>query len=95
MHIFTWTTLIWNIVQTQTDLLAIHAEQLLCYDIDLKKTAAYIQQIREQNKEHMNDIQNIENQNYKIEDLVLLYNNHYKNNNTTNCKLEFWWLKLY
>ena len=43
----------------------------------------------------MNDIWNIEDQNYKIEDLVLLYNNHYKNDNTADCKLKFWWLKLY
>ena len=95
MHISTWTTFIWNIIQTQTDLLAIHAEQLLCCDIDLKETAAHIQWTRKQGKEYMNNIQNIENQNYKIEDLVLLYNSHYKNNNTADCKLKFWWLKLY
>ena len=43
----------------------------------------------------MNNIQNIENQNYKIENLVLLYNSHYKNDNTADYKLKFWWLELY
>ena len=95
MCIFTWTTLIWNIIQTQADLLAIHMKQLSHHDIDLKETAAHIQWIKKQNKEHMNDIWNTENQNYKIEDLVLLYNSHYKNNNTTDHKLKFWWLELY
>ena len=61
----------------------------MLYDIDLKETAAHIQQIRKQSKKHINDIQNTEDQNYKIEDLVLLYNSHYKNNNTTDCKLKF------
>ena len=39
----TWTTLTWNTVQTRADLLAIHAEQLLHCDIDLKEAAAHIQ----------------------------------------------------
>ena len=94
-HISTWTILIWNIVQTQTDLLAIHVEQLLHYDIDLKETATYIQWIKKQSKEHINDIWNTEDQNYKVEDLVLLYNSYYKNNNTADHKLKFWWLELY
>ena len=70
-------------------------KQLLCYDIDLKETATYIQQIKKQSKEHINNIWNIKNQNYKIENLILLYNNHYKNNNTADYKLKFWWLELY
>ena len=70
-------------------------KQLLCCNINLKETAAHIQQIKEQNKEYINDIQNTENQNYKIEDLILLYNNHYKNDNIADCKLKFWWLELY
>ena len=61
MCIFTWTTFIWNIIQTQTDLLTICVKQLLCCDINLKKTAACIQWIRKQSKEHMNDIWNVEN----------------------------------
>jgi len=35
------------------------------------------------------------NQDYKVEDMVLLYNSRYKNNNTAVQKLEFWWLKPY
>ena len=65
-------------------------KQLLCHNIDLKETAVHIQQIKEQSKKYINNIQNIKNQNYKIEDLVLLYNSHYKNNNTADYKLKFW-----
>jgi hypothetical protein len=34
------------------------------------------------------------NEDYKVEDMVLLYNSQYKNNNTAVWKLEFWWLRV-
>jgi len=43
----------------------------------------------------MNESQNMKNQNYIIKDLMLLYNNRYKNDNTTKWKLKFWWLDSY
>ncbi len=47
------------------------------------------------NKEHMNGARYAVNWDYKIEDMVLLYNSQYKNNNTAVWKLEFWWLESY
>jgi hypothetical protein len=41
-------------------------------------------------KEHMNDVRDAIDWDYKIEDMVLLYNNRYKNDNTAAWKLEFW-----
>ncbi len=35
------------------------------------------------------------NWDYKIEDIILLYNSWYKNDNTAVWKLEFWWLEPY
>jgi len=37
----------------------------------------------------------VKNQSYIIKDLVLLYNSKYKNNNTAEWKLKFWWLDFY
>jgi hypothetical protein len=46
-------------------------------------------------KEHMNSAKHAVNWDYKIEDMILLYNSQYKNNNTAVQKLEFWWLRSY
>jgi hypothetical protein len=46
-------------------------------------------------KEHMNSARHAVNWDYKVEDMVLLYNSRYKNNNTAVQKLEFWWLEPY
>ncbi len=43
----------------------------------------------------MNSARHAVNWDYKVEDMILLYNSQYKNNNTTVQKLEFWWLKSY
>jgi len=43
----------------------------------------------------MNRFWNTKNQSYMIEDLVLFYKCRYKNNNTTEWKLKFWWLDSY
>ena len=43
----------------------------------------------------MNKFWNMKNQDYIIEDLVLLYNSRYKNDNTAEWKLKFWWLDSY
>jgi len=42
-HISTWSTLVWKKVRMHSDLLTIQAEQLLCHDINLEETAAWIQ----------------------------------------------------
>ena len=73
----------------------IWAEQLLCQDIDLEETAVHIEWIRQQDKNWINSAQNVKNQSYKIEDLVLLYNSQYKKDNTADWKLNYWWLDLY
>jgi len=93
--ISTWSTLTWKKVRTHSNLLMIWAEQLLCHDMNLKETAAWIQQMHQSNKEYMNSARHAVNWDYKIEDMVLLYNSQYKNNNTAAQKLEFWWLRLY
>jgi hypothetical protein len=38
--------------------------------------------MRQSNKEHMNSAKHAVNEDYKVEDMVLLYNSQYKNNNT-------------
>ncbi len=43
----------------------------------------------------MNSAKHAVNWDYKIEDMILLYNSQYKNNNTAVQKLEFWWLRSY
>jgi len=43
----------------------------------------------------MNSARHAVNWDYKIEDMVLLYNSRYKNDNTAARKLEFWWLRPY
>ena len=43
----------------------------------------------------MNSARHAVNWDYKVEDMVLLYNSRYKNNNTAAQKLEFWWLGPY
>ncbi len=43
-RISTWSTLAWKKVRMCSDLLMIWAEQLLCHDMNLEKTAAQIQQ---------------------------------------------------
>ena len=48
--VFTRSTLNWKGIRTQADLLIIWAEQLLCQDIDLEKTTAHIEWIRQQDK---------------------------------------------
>ncbi len=73
----------------------IQAEQLLHHDVNLEETAAQIQWMRQSNKEHMNSARHAVNWDYKVEDIVLLYNSRYKNNNTAVQKLEFWWLRPY
>jgi len=73
----------------------IWAEQLLCHDINLEETAAWIQWTCKSNKEHMNSARHAVNWDYKVEDMVLLYNSWYKNDNTAVQKLEFWWLGSY
>jgi hypothetical protein len=92
-RISTWSTLIWKKVRTCSDLLMIQAEQLLHCDMNLEETAAQIQWMRQSSKEHMNSARHAVNQDYKVEDMVLLYNSQYKNNNTAVQKLEFWWLR--
>jgi len=72
-----------------SDLLMIQAEQLLHHDMNLEETAAQIQQMCSSSKEHMNSARHAVNQDYKVEDMVLLYNSQYKNNNTAVQKLEF------
>ncbi len=57
--------------------------------MNLEETAAQIQQTRQSGKEHMNGARHAVNQDYKVEDMVLLYNSQYKNNNTAVQKLEF------
>ncbi len=93
--ISTWSTLIWKKVRMCSNLLMSWAEQLLCHDMNLKKTAAQIQQTCWSDKEHMNDARHAVNWDYKVEDMILLYNSRYKNNNTAVQKLEFWWLESY
>ncbi len=51
--------------------------------------------MRQSSKEHMNSARHAVNWDYKVEDMVLLYNSRYKNNNTAVWKLEFWWLRPY
>ncbi len=51
--------------------------------------------MRQSGKEHMNSARHAVNWDYKVEDMILLYNSRYKNNNTAVQKLEFWWLRLY
>jgi len=41
------------------------------------------------NKEYMNGARHAVNQDYKVEDMVLLYNSQYKDDNTAAQKLEF------
>jgi hypothetical protein len=94
-HISTWSTLTWKKVRTHSDLLTIWAEQLLCCNMNLKETAAQIQWMCQSSKEHMNSAKHAVNWDYKVEDMVLLYNSRYKNNNTAVWKLEFWWLESY
>ncbi len=94
-RISTWSTLIWKKVRTCSDLLMIWAEQLLCHDMNLEETAAWIRQTHQSSKEHMNGARHAVNWDYKVEDMVLLYNSRYKDNNTAAQKLEFWWLRLY
>ncbi len=94
-HILTWSTLIWKKVRMHSDLLMIWAEQLLHHDMNFEKTAAQIQQTCQSSKEHMNDARHAVNWDYRVEDMVLLYNSWYKNNNTAVQKLKFWWLKSY
>jgi len=94
-RISTWSTLIWKKVRTCSDLLMIQAEQLLCCDMNLEETAAQIQWTHQSSKEYMNSVKHAVNWDYKVEDMVLLYNSQYKNNNTAVQKLEFWWLRLY
>jgi len=72
-----------------SDLLMIQAEQLLHCDMNLEETAAQIQQMRKSSKEHMNGARHAVNQDYKVEDMVLLYNSQYKDDNTAAQKLEF------
>ncbi len=43
----------------------------------------------------MNSARHAVNWDYKVEDMVSLYNSQYKNNNTAVQKLEFWWLEPY
>ncbi len=43
----------------------------------------------------MNSARHAVNWDYKVEDMVLLYNSRYKNDNTAAQKLKFWWLRLY
>ena len=43
----------------------------------------------------MNSARHAVNRDYKVEDMVLLYNSRYKNDNTAAQKLEFWWLGPY
>ncbi len=94
-HISTWSTLTWKKVRTHSDLLIIWAEQLLHHDMNLEEAAAWIQWMCQSSKEHMNSARHAVNQDYKIEDMILLYNSQYKDNNTAAQKLEFWWLRLY
>jgi hypothetical protein len=50
--------------------------------MNLEETAAQIQQMHQSSKEHMNSARHAVNWDYKVEDMVLLYNSQYKNNNT-------------
>ncbi len=43
----------------------------------------------------MNNARHAVNQDYRVEDMVLLYNSQYKDDNTAAQKLEFWWLEPY
>jgi len=63
--------------------------------MNLEETAAQIQQMRQSSKEHMNSARHAVNQDYKVEDMILLYNSQYKDDNTAAQKLEFWWLGPY
>ncbi len=94
-HISTWSTLIWKKVRMHSDLLTIQAEQLLCHDMNLEETVTQIQWTCQSSKEHMNSVRHAVNQDYKVEDMILLYNSQYKNNNAAVQKLEFWWLEPY
>ncbi len=94
-RISTWSTLTWKKVRTCSDLLMIWAKQLLHHDMNLEETATWIQWTRQSNKEHMNSARHAVNQDYKVGDMVLLYNSRYKDNNTAAQKLEFWWLRPY
>ncbi len=51
--------------------------------------------MHQSSKEHMNSAKHAVNWDYKVEDMILLYNSQYKNNNTAVQKLEFWWLESY
>jgi len=61
----------------------------------LKEAVLHFQCTQQQEKKYMNKFQNMKNQNYMIRDLVLFYNNRYKNDNITEWKLKFWWLDSY
>ncbi len=91
----TWSTLAWKKVRTHSDLLMIWAEQLLHHDMNFEETAAQIQWTHQSSKEHINSVKHAVNWDYKVEDMVLLYNSRYKDDNTAAQKLEFWWLRLY
>jgi len=93
--ISTWSTLTWKKVKMCSNLLMIWAEQLLYHDMNLEETAAWIQWMCQSSKEHINSARHAVNWDYKVEDMVLLYNSQYKNNNTAVQKLEFWWLRPY
>ena len=93
--ILTWSTLTWKKVRTCSDLLTIQAEQLLHCDVNFEETVTWIQWMHQSSKEHMNSARHAVNWDYKVEDMILLYNSWYKNDNTAVWKLEFWWLESY
>ena len=57
--------------------------------MDLEEVVARVKRMRMKSKEYNNDTQHAVNRKYRVENLVLLYNLWYKDNNSIQRKLQF------
>ncbi len=90
-----WSTLPWTSVRSREDLLAMRAQQMQRRDEDLEEAAARLQRMREQGKEAWDQAMDAKESAFQIDDLVLLYNSRYQNDDSIVRKLAFWWLGPY
>ncbi|CAI6342054.1 unnamed protein product [Periconia digitata] len=96
MEIPTWQTLPFGRVRTRADLLAIRAAQLDLRDRHMKLATARTMRLRARKKEYWDATQEIEHDNYKKGDLVLLWNSQQNDfDRSTNKKLSKKWLGPY
>ena len=86
-----WTTLPWSKVRSTADLLALRALQLLQRDIDLEEAALRLRRMREQSKEYSDVSKRAEDKVFRGGDLVLLHDTRYKDDYSSDRKLDFWW----